>query len=151
MRKSHRIAAGGIVFKGDQLLLVRYLDSEKGSYLVCPGGRLEDDENILQAVIREVKEETGILVEPKRVIAIEDLVSYRTKMIKVWMLCDFKGGDLQSTIEAKKEGIVEVGWFTKEQLLSKVLFPEILVENDWGKLQSESWQVRCLPSTLANF
>ena len=151
MTKSHRIAAGGIVFKGEKLLLVRYRGSEKGSYFVCPGGRLEDDENILQAIIREVNEETGIQVEPKRVIAIEDLVSDRTKMIKVWMLCDFKAGDLQATLEAEKEGIVEVGWFSKEQLLGEVLFPEILVANDWNKIQSESWQVICLPSTHADF
>jgi len=151
MTKSHRIAAGGIIFNNDHLLLVRYHDPEKGSYWVCPGGRLEDDENIVQAIIREVKEETGVLVEPKKVIAIEDLVSSRTKMIKVWMLCDLKDGEIQTTQEAKKEGIVEVGWFTKKELMGEVFFPTILVENDWEKLQSESWHVLCLPSIKANF
>jgi 8-oxo-dGTP pyrophosphatase MutT (NUDIX family) len=59
MGKAHRIAAGGLIFKGDKVLLVRYRDSGSSqTFLVGPGGKLEDDENILQAIIRETKEET---------------------------------------------------------------------------------------------
>ena len=73
MSKPRRIAAGGITFKGDTVLLVRYRQSDNsGTYLVGPGGALEDNENVVQAIIRETKEETGIAVKPKRVVAIED-------------------------------------------------------------------------------
>ena len=85
MSKPHRVAAGGITFKGNTVLLVRYRDSNKsGTYLVGPGGALEDNENIVQAIIQETKEETGIAVKPKRVVAIEDLMCAHFKMIKVW-------------------------------------------------------------------
>ncbi len=82
MNKPHRISAGGIIFKGNTVLLVRYRNGGEGTYLVCPGGGLDDSENIVQAIIRETKEETDIVIEPKRVVAIEDLLCSRYKMIK---------------------------------------------------------------------
>ena len=59
--KPHRIAAGGIVIRDDTILLVRY-GTGPGSYLVGPGGAVEETENIEQAVVRETMEETGITV-----------------------------------------------------------------------------------------
>jgi 8-oxo-dGTP diphosphatase len=76
MNLPRRISAGGFIFKDNALLLVRYRDrsSNTATYLVAPGGAVEDDENVVQAIIRETKEETGITVRPIRMIAIEDLV-----------------------------------------------------------------------------
>jgi len=69
--KPHRIAAGGITFKGNTVLLVRYRhNNNSGTYLVGPGGALENNVNVIQAIIRETKEETGITVKPKQVVAI---------------------------------------------------------------------------------
>lgn len=152
MSKPHRIAAGGIIFKGNAVLLVRYRDSnDEGTYLVCPGGGLEDNENIVQAIIRETQEETGITVEPKRVVGIEDLVSSRCKMIKVWMVCEIVDGEVHKTEGAEKESIIEAAWFTKDQLASEVVFPLFLMQHDWEQLRTETWQVECLPSRKASF
>ena len=152
MSKPHRIAAGGITFKGNTVLLVRYRDSNKsGTYLVAPGGALEDNENVVQAIIRETKEETGITVKPNRVVFIEDLVCSRFKMIKVWMLCEIVSGEVHSTEGAEKENIIEAAWFTRDQLVHEVVFPPPLMQHDWEQLQSETWQVECLPSRKASF
>ena len=117
MSKPHRIAAGGITFKGNTVLLVRYrYRNSSGTYLVGPGGGLEDNENVMQAIIRETKEETGITVLPKRVIAIEDLMCSAVKMIKVWMVCDIVEVEVHQTEGAEKENIIEAAWFTRDQL-----------------------------------
>jgi len=147
MTRRHRIAAGGIVFKDDKLLLVRYHDQ----ILVSPGGKLEDDENIIQAVMREVKEETNLSVEPFKVLAIEDLITPKFKMIKVWMLCRYISGETKNTLASEKEGIIEAGWFTKNQLIHEVVFPSLLMSNDWNDFQSDKWQVLCLPTRVAKF
>jgi 8-oxo-dGTP diphosphatase len=151
MSAPHRIAAGGIIFKDDTVLLVRYHNNDNGTYLVGPGGALEDNENIIQAIIRETKEETGVLIEPKRVIAIEDLLCSRYKMIKVWMVCEYIAGEIQKTKDAEKEGIIEAAWFDRNQLTSEIVFPSFLMEHDWERFQIDSWQVECLPSRKANF
>lgn len=153
MVKPHRIAAGGLIFKGDAVLLVRYRDdtTNEGTFLVGPGGGLEDDENVVQAIIRETKEETGVTVEPKRVVAIEDLQSTRVKMIKVWMVCEVVEGEVHKTGEAEEEGIIEAAWFTRDQLASEVVYPPPLMQHDWEQFWAETWQVECLPSRQAIF
>ena len=45
MSKPHRIAAGGLIFRDDAILLVRYPDGHGGTYLVGPGGALQEHEN----------------------------------------------------------------------------------------------------------
>ena len=60
MSKASRIAAGGLIFRDDAVLLVRYRNDNGGTYLVGPGGELEEDENVVQAIIRETMEETNV-------------------------------------------------------------------------------------------
>jgi 8-oxo-dGTP pyrophosphatase MutT (NUDIX family) len=151
MTRVHRIAAGGITFQGDAVLLVRYSDGQGGTYLVGPGGALEDQENVLQAVVRETLEETGVTVRPERVLIIEDLVFSCCKMCKVWMVCEVVEGTVRRTEGAEVEGIIEAAWFTRDQLAGEVVFPPPLLEHEWDHLRSEDWRVTCLPSREARF
>jgi 8-oxo-dGTP pyrophosphatase MutT (NUDIX family) len=65
----------------------------EGLFLLTPGaGKLKDDENVVQAIVRETMEETKFSVQPKRVVIIEDLICSSFKMIKVWMICEVVGG-----------------------------------------------------------
>ena len=52
---------------------------------------------------------------------------------------------------SEKEEIVEAGWFSKNQLIHEVVFPSFLMSNEWNDLQSEQWQVLCMPTRVANF
>ena len=56
-----RPSARAIIFKGDKIALV-YATNEK--YYKFPGGGIHDDEDKKLALIREVKEETGLNVIP---------------------------------------------------------------------------------------
>ncbi len=150
MKKPHRIAAGGIIFRGTEVLLVRYHGSNpEGTYLAGPGGGAEDEENIVQTIIRETQEETGITVEPKRVIAIEDLDCTRYKMIKVWMFCEIVAGEIRKTAAAEIEGIVEAGWFTQEQLCQEKVYPDLLKQYDWRLFHADSWRAVIYPTRKA--
>jgi len=151
MSKPHRIAAGGLTFKDDMVLLVRYRDHHGGTFLVGPGGGLEDDESVVQAIVRETLEETGVLVRPQRVLLIEDLICSQYKMGKLWMLCDVVAGDVRRTAAAELEGIIHAGWFTRAQLAGEVVFPPPLMQYNWDQLRSERWQVVCLPSRKTDF
>jgi 8-oxo-dGTP diphosphatase len=153
MAYPHRIAAGGIIFRGKSILLVRYREEVSGhTYLVGPGGALLDNEDIIQAIIRETKEETSIEVNPRRVIIIEDIIStsYKDmgicKMIKVWMICNYIGGEIQKTKEAEKEGIIDTNWFTLEQLRNEKVYPKLLTEYNWEEMKKESWEIKILSS-----
>lgn len=53
-----RLAAYGVITEGDRVLLARLRVPEAGTWTL-PGGGVEFDETVEQAVVREVREETG--------------------------------------------------------------------------------------------
>jgi 8-oxo-dGTP diphosphatase len=66
----HSISVGGLVFREGKILLVQMnYGSNKGLWMI-PGGMVEAGESLEEAVIREVKEETGISTVPTRIIGI---------------------------------------------------------------------------------
>ncbi len=149
--KPHRIAAGGIILKDDAILLVRYGMTSGGSYLVGPGGALDWGENAAQAVIRETMEETGVMVQPRWVLWIEDLQCSHYKMCKIWMLCNIVSGEVMPTDGARAEGITEAGWFKRGQLENEVVYPPPLMQYEWDEFESDNWETQCLPTRVANY
>jgi len=122
---NHRIAAGGIVIHEGKILLVRYREGT-GTYLVAPGGRMEDGESLAIAAQRETEEETGVKCKPKWPVMIDNLVTSRYQMVKIWYLCDYLGGEPFLSPDAEREGIIEVGWYADDDLSGETVFPEII-------------------------
>lgn len=56
-----RTSARALIRRGDELLVVRYLD-EQGPWYVLPGGGQHHQESLTAALQREVEEETGARV-----------------------------------------------------------------------------------------
>src|SRR3990172_6127140 len=108
MDRERRISAGAIVIQRGRILLVRHGAAYHGrGFLVAPGGGVENDESIIQAAVREVKEETGLDVVPRKIVFVEDMISRLKRVIKVWFLCELVGGQLEKTQNAVEEGITE--------------------------------------------
>ena len=63
-RVFRRPSARAVIFKGDKIALV-YAAKEK--YYKFPGGGIHEDEDKREALIREVKEETGLSVIPESI------------------------------------------------------------------------------------
>jgi ADP-ribose pyrophosphatase YjhB (NUDIX family) len=138
--RQFRISAGAIVINEDKVLLVRYNDRSGGSFLAGPGGGVEMNEATDQAVIREVKEETSLEVVPLKILLVEDMLSKRHRITKIWFLCRLLGGKLEKTEDAVREGITEVEWYTKAQLKNEMVYPAGLLDYDWCAFYKDSWQ-----------
>jgi 8-oxo-dGTP diphosphatase len=151
LEREHRISAGAIIVQDSRILLVRYRDNSGNSYLVGPGGGVLSNESIVQAVIREVREETGLEARPYKILFVEDLFSRRYRMIKIWLLCKIIGGQLENTQGAADEGITEVGWYHKDQLQNEVVYPATLLTCDWDSFFGDGWGARYLESRNASF
>lgn len=151
MEREHRISAGAIVIPKDQILLVRYNNTDGKSYLVGPGGAVLSNEGIYQAVVREVRAETGLEVSPQKVLFVEDLLSRRYRMVKIWLLCNLVGGQLANTQGALEEGITDVAWYRKDQLLNEVVYPPALLSYDWEAFPQNNWESKYLELRETDF
>ncbi len=140
MEREFRISGGAIVIHEDKLLLVRYLDSKGKSYLAGPGGGVLVNESTSQAAIREVLEETSTKVKPNKLLFVEDMLSKRHRITKIWFLCDYLEGKPTLTPGAKEEGILEVGWYSREQLDNETVYPVPLKKYDWNEFSKDNWQ-----------
>jgi bis(5'-nucleosidyl)-tetraphosphatase len=66
-------SAGFIIFKDKKILLLK----SKKKHFDFPKGHVEPGEEIFQAAIRELKEETNIDVEDIKIIGGPDIISYK--------------------------------------------------------------------------
>ena len=121
----HIVAVGGIVENdhGD-ILLVKHRDYKAWGF---PGGQVENGENLIDAVIREIKEESGISIIVVRLIAIssntagyEGTNGYEDVPTKVMFdfACKFISGELSSSNETS-----ESKWVKKEEVMDYMTAP----------------------------
>ena len=113
-----------MVYKDDGSFLVENRLEKDWPGLTFPGGHVEDDELIENAVIREMKEETGLdllEIEPKGYIEWNE---FGDDVRHLAML--FKSNKYKGEIKSSKEGEI---FFIKEEDLNKYL-----LSNDFEKI-----------------
>jgi 8-oxo-dGTP diphosphatase len=99
-------AAGCYVTNGaGEVLLVR----TAGRSWECPGGKLDDGETPLQALHREVLEETGCTVEVDGLVGI-----YANRTRDGLLIFLFRGRHLDG-VPTPSEETPEVGWFPRDR------------------------------------
>ena len=64
------VGVGGIVRMSGGILLVRLTYSRYRGKFMFPGGKVDQGESLEAAVVREVREETGVDAEPEAIVAV---------------------------------------------------------------------------------
>jgi ADP-ribose pyrophosphatase YjhB (NUDIX family) len=99
------VAVGAVVVDGGRALLIRRGEEPlKGKWSI-PGGMLELGESLLEGVVREVREETGLTVEPVELIELLDRVHrdgdrVRYHYVIADYLCRVVDGSLRAASDA---------------------------------------------------
>ena len=92
-------AAAGVVFRGNDILMVKRGGPPHAGRWSVPGGSVEVGETVEAAVAREVLEETGVRVRPVRVVLVHDLIErdpegrVRFHYAIADILCEYVEGD----------------------------------------------------------
>lgn len=94
---------------GDKYLLQNRVKKDWQGY-TFPGGHIEPGESIVQSAIREVKEETGLIMKNPRLVGVKQFWVKSGRYIVFLFSATKFSGDLRGSNEG------EVGWFTKEEM-----------------------------------
>lgn len=100
---------------GNVVMLEKEGDGYRGA--TFPGGHVEKDEAFAEAVIREVREETGLVIEEPKLCGIYHWFCGNVHQIVYVYLAEKYAGELCSSVEGK------VSWIPEKEFLKKELAP----------------------------
>jgi len=89
----YKVRATGVLIENNSLLLVKQKLSNNKNWSL-PGGRVEPGETLEQALIREMKEETGLDVEPIRMLYVCDVAASDNTVLHITFLTKWIGGEI---------------------------------------------------------
>lgn len=109
----HTVGVKGLVFNDkDEILLI--LHPRRGWEM--PGGKVELGESLPGALVREVQEESGVVVKVEKLVGIYSEIALNIHIMT--FRCQFLEGEFQ----VRENESLDVGWFTTEAALVAVDF-----------------------------
>lgn len=139
-----RPSAYGVIFKGDSILLV----PQWGDGYDFPGGGVDLGELLNDALVREIKEETGIDAKPSQVMLVQDDFFFHPNKKKpfqtplVYFLCDVDGGEISDIgfDGDEKNYAKKAEWVPIERALSLKFYapidgPKLIKDSLWMRDQ----------------
>lgn len=93
-----------MVFRGDELLLQNRVKTDWRGYCF-PGGHVEPGESIVDSVVREMKEETGLTVKNPRLCGIKQFPIDGGRYLVFFFKTDAFDGELISSEEGRMQWI----------------------------------------------
>jgi len=107
-----------MVYRDDQILLQKV---DKGNWwrgLFFPGGHVEPNESFVQAVIREIKEETGLTIRNPQLCGIKQFQADNDERYVVLL---YKTNEFAGALTSSDEG--EMVWVSREDLPQLAVAP----------------------------
>lgn len=110
----HVVVVGALVRNDEgDVLLIRH---QKRGWEI-PQGKVEEGEGLIEALLREILEETGVEIEPGPLGAVYSKIVPPSAVV-FGFLARWRGGEPTPCDECP-----EVGWFSPEEALEKVVNP----------------------------
>ena len=100
------------VKKDNKILMVQENKIGKKGKWNMPAGKLEENETLIDAAIREAKEETNLDVQISGLIAIQESITEMGQLIIFY----FKGEYIAGEVSFNQEEISDVKWMTEEEI-----------------------------------
>ena len=145
-RKSHgrsgmpTVRVSVVIFDDQgRLLLVKHKKRTKHLW-VLPGGRLEYGESFFECARREVKEETGLIVEPERIIFLSEAIApdRSRHVVNVFVKAKVSGG----VLKVGDEEILDACQYMEMEKLNGGLkiFPPVASELETFASGNSAWE-----------
>ena len=139
------ISAAALIVHDQQVLLVNHQVTGQYNFWLPPGGRLEGEESIFDCAKREIFEETGLIVEPDRILYIQEFAESDYHFCKFFILCSTFSGTLTLDQRTPQEDfLVAARFFAQRDLIDLDVRPEIIKGQFWVDLEMENLPARYL-------
>ena len=118
---SHYIGIGGVTINSNkEILVVREKYGRRGqiNQLKLPGGAINSDEHLVNGVIREVLEETGVQTEFVSISSFRHIHEYRYRKSDIYFVALLK--PLSNEITPQTEEIEECKWMPLQEYLNSL-------------------------------
>jgi 8-oxo-dGTP pyrophosphatase MutT (NUDIX family) len=116
---SHYIGAGGVVINDRRELLVVWEKAHRRNrrrYYKLPGGALRAGEHLVEGVIREIEEETGVGVRFESLVCFRHWHGYRYDKSDIYFVCRLS--PTSQEIHIQEEEIEECLWMPVDEYLA---------------------------------
>ena len=100
-----------LIYDDHRVLVQQKTDSEYEGALIFPGGHVEADESLRDSIIREIKEETGLIIFNPQPCGFKDWIEEDGTRYLVLL---YKTNQFEGEIKSSKEG--RVFWLEREEL-----------------------------------
>jgi len=105
------VGVGAVLIHEGRVLLIRRGKEPLRGRWVVPGGTVELGETLEEALVREIQEETGLLVRPRQVVAVFDRIQRVADRVDyhyviVDYLCDYVAGEARAGSDAEAVALV---------------------------------------------
>ena len=112
---THYIGVGGVVLnaKGELLVVCERHRRTSRIYYKLPGGALQPGEHMVDAVLREVEEETGVLASFDALVCFRHWHGYRYGKSDIYFVCRLKAQSEDITMQASE--IEECFWMPLDE------------------------------------
>ncbi len=125
---------GALIFRRNRILLIERGGSPLKGYWSLPGGIVETGETLADAVRREVREETGLEVQPERIAEVFERIMPDARgrveyhYVLVDYVCKVVGGALRPA-----DDCANAAWVTERELVSYPLTEgtQAVIERAW--------------------
>lgn len=145
-----RLSVRAVVYDAQGRLLLAAHQGPRGPWYVLPGGGVDHNETLHEAVVREVLEETGLRVTPADVLFVREVMADRQvsslpvgfHQVEVFVQCTPTGARAQATNPDPDQ--VGITWMPVDELCEHTVYPR-----DWlQELGSRHYTARYKPPRL---
>ncbi len=111
------VGVGGVVIENGRVLLIRRANEPRQGEWSIPGGMVETGETLEYAVVRELQEETGLVVRPLGVVEVFEriMLDGKGRARFHFVLIDYLCERLEGKARAGSD-VLDVAWVTEAQL-----------------------------------
>ncbi len=141
-----RVSAKALVYRDNEVLASYYKKGERDWYVI-PGGGVNREETAVEGVVREVREETGYIIQVEKMVFVREFIPSRLghhvftegfHQLELFFVCSLLHDE---PLDPSEQDINQVGcqWLPLKHLHDYHVYPESLKENIRTRLFPERY------------